>query len=433
MDEQRSDSSADGYAFEKRQIIRAISTFEGFPMLNPRTLRIINLMQEQFLNIPKLARILERNTLFRDHFVALSGVPDQGEDSVREAIRALGLLNVKQLVFSFLILPLYTVNDRDEWEHVYTTSILTTNLMKHFRISENSSLPLAALMHDIGVPLLRRFNPQRYDQIKSYARETNQILEDVEEANLHITHAAASGICARKWGLTDDIFIIVSYHHTHDEIDEEQYVKELLVLQYADWIDHHVRGIVCRRPDAERMARYGLVADDSYWINYQAEIVKAITFAAPIEEPMETQVEIGLMRNLFNDYIQHLIAPIGFVEKLRRNQERVVREEEEAEAKKLSKFGLNFDIGKFIKDKLQSKKAEQQDKQSLTGLKLNINRPGFNQETATQVFSRPKPVGPSFDFDQPKPLRLRGDGKVLETATRTFKRPTITPKPDEQK
>jgi|GEM_PF-2667878 len=416
MDENKNSSTDEDYTFEKRQIIRAISTFDGFPILNPRTMRVINLLQEPTINISKLARILERNTVFRNHFVRVSGVPDQGEDSVKEAIRALGLLNVKHLVSSFLILPLYTIHDRDEWEHVYSTSILVANLMKHFRIAETSSLPLIALLHDIGVPLLRRFNAQRYDQIKTYARDTNQILEDVEEANLHITHAVASGVCIRKWGMPDDIFIIASYHHTHDDIEETQYTKELLLLQYADWLDHSVRQLPCRRPNVERMAHYGLAADDNYWLAYQSEVLAGLAFK-PLDQTAAESGEYNEVMGLFNDYIQKLVPPIGFVERRRRDHERQSRVLDEEDARKIGKSGGDFNIGKFIKEKLQHKKENMTESRvALANLKLNA-------KTATQVFSRPRSSEPAFDFDQPKPLRLRGDGKVLETVTRTFKRP----------
>jgi len=434
MEENNNPSPTD-YTFEKRQIIRAISSFEGFPMLNPRTMRVINLLQETSVNIPKLARILENNTTFRNHFVAISGVPDQGEESVKEAIRALGLLNVKHLVFSYLILPLYTIHDRDEWEHVYTTSILVTNLMKHFRIPDMSSLPLTALLHDIGVPLLRRFNAQRYDMIKAYARDTNQILEDVEEANLHITHAVASGVCIRKWGMPDDVFIVASYHHTHDDIEENQYYKELLLLQYADWVDHSVRNLPCRRPEQSKMAHFGLDVDDNYWLKYQTELLAGLAFKPRNEDPAVSG-EMSILPGLFNEYIARLVAPIGYVERLRRDQERANRAAEEAEAKKIGKGGLDFNIGKFIKDKLQSKKATADEGRmplaNVRGSTVNPPRNAVNSD-ATQVFSRPKPTEPSFNLDQPKPLRLRSDGKVLETTTRTFKRPPLDGSKEEEK
>lgn len=418
-EENRNDQGGD--SFDKRQIVKAISTFDGFPIINPRSMRIISLLREPVINISKLAMIMERNPTFREHFIRLSGVPDMGPDSVKEAIRAHGLLNAKHLIFSFLVLPLYTIHDQEEWEHVYTTSILLTNMMKHYRIPESSSLPLAALLHDIGVPLLRRFTPARYDQVKKYARETGQILEDVEEVNIHITHAIASGICVRKWGLQDDIFIPVSYHHSHEELNEsEEIQRETFLLQYADWIDHSARGLPCHRVDSSRLARFGITCEDQLWLTYQRDLLKLITFDHPELDDGSYQS----IKNVFNEHVSSLVAPVGYVERRRREFERQ-RKEAEGEEKKNGK--LDFNIGKIIKERLQRRRDDKKDDNKVPFDELNLKPADRTHplDTATQVFSRPKAQKPDIDLDAGRPLRLRGDGKVLETATRVFKRPTF--------
>ena len=190
MDDNRFSSGGEGESgfFEKRQIIRSLSAFENFPVLSGRAARIIAMLREKPVNLSKLALIMERSKTFRDHFVRLSGVPEIGEETVKEAMRALGWVNTCHLISSFLVMPLYTYNDREEWEHVYSTSILLCNLQKHYRLPDfGLSLP-AVLLHDIGVSLLRRFTPHRYDQIKRLARESRQYLEEAEESSLKVSH-----------------------------------------------------------------------------------------------------------------------------------------------------------------------------------------------------------------------------------------------------
>eukprot|EP00831_Metopus_contortus_P055082 TRINITY_DN4649_c0_g1_i5.p1 TRINITY_DN4649_c0_g1~~TRINITY_DN4649_c0_g1_i5.p1 ORF type:complete len:426 (+),score=102.73 TRINITY_DN4649_c0_g1_i5:424-1701(+) len=407
-------------SFERRQIIRAISNFEGFPALNPRSLRIIAMLREKLVNIPKLGRILERNQVFRKHFIMLSGVPDMGKNSTKEAIRALGLLNVKHLMFSLLTMPFYSSSDREEWQHVYSTSVLITNLMKHYRIPETSSLPLTALLHDIGIPLLRKFNPGKYEQIKKYARDTEQLLEEVEDANLYISHAAAGGICVKKWGMHDDVFVPICYHHDHVEhISEENTLKEVLLMQYADWIDQTARGIVCRRPDDAKLRRAGMEMDDQYWLDYQTDMLEFLTFGEEEVDDVSGAVN-------YNKLIQYLVVPVGFVEKERRERD---KQRKQGGASAVGKV-FSFDIAKAIKDKLQQKKMARRER-SLSSFESGENstddlKPTENvpEETVTQVFSRPKPQKPTFSFDENnRPVRFRSDGKVLETATRVFKRP----------
>ncbi len=413
----------DDNSFERRQMIRAISSFEGFPTMNPRSMRIIAMLKEKLVNIPRLARILERNHDFRQHFIKLSGVPDMGSGSIKEAIRALGLLNVKHLVFSFIIMPFYSANDREEWEHVYSTSILISNMLKHFRIPETSSLPLVALLHDIGVPLLRRFNPSRYEQIKKYARDNNLYLEDVEDANLYITHAVAGGICIKKWGMHDDVFFPVTHHHIQEFIEgDEEQLKELYLLQYADWIDHCVRGLTCYRPNHAILKHFGYEVDDEYWLDFQKDVVNHISFGK------------AEFRGSSSECIQHLVAPLGFVEKVRREEEKH-RKHQEAGAKK----SFSFDIAKAIKDKLNHRKHDDSNSMTETNTienfnpEMSIEDVEQNSDTVTTVFKRPKPQEPVFELDEDnnKPLRLRSDGKVLETVTTVFKRPIISKNKDE--
>ena len=428
MDEIRPQASSESgeISFEKRQIIRSLSSFEDFPALNPRTARIIAMLREKFVNLPKLAMVMERNKTFRDHFVKLSGVPEMGEDTVKEAMRAMGLLNTKHLICSFLIMPLYTHNDQEEWEHVYTTSILICNMLKHYRMPESSSLPLTALLHDIGIPLLRRFTPHRYDQIKRYARDSKQLLEEVEEANLNISHAVAGGICVRKWALSDDIFIPVSYHHSHEPLDEpDDILRETYLLQYADWLDHHARNLSCQRPDNRDLMRFGYQeSDETYWLDYQRLLVSSISFA---NFNTASDVDAFSLRSSFNDSVGQLVAPLGYVEKLRREaaQQQFEEEQRQLAAEKNSVM----DLGRIIKEKLLRKKEQAAAgiKPSATQTDIAIVPPTntYTAETQTQVFSRPKSDKPSFSFEENKPLRLRSNGKVLETATRVFKRPTI--------
>ncbi len=413
-------------SFEKRQIIRSLSNFEDFPALNPRTARIISMLREKFINIPKLAMIMERNKTFRDHFVKLSGVPEMGEDTVKEAMRALGLLNTKHLICSFLIMPLYTFNDREEWEHVYTTSILICNMLKHYRLPETSALPLTALLHDIGIPLLRRFTPHRYDQIKRYARESRQLLEEVEEANLNISHAVAGGICARKWSLTDDIFVPISYHHSHEELDEpEEMLRDIYLLQYADWLDHQARNLPCLRPDNKQLIKFGFQdSDEAYWLDYQKLLLDSVSFSS-FESGGDP--DSFSLRNTFNEAVGHLVVPLGFVEKVRREKAQHQFEEEQRQLSESR--GSTLDLGRIIKEKLLRKK-ESSATSTNTGIapgEINIIPPAntYTAETQTQVFSRPRSDKPSFNFEENKPLRLRSNGKVLETATRVFKRPTL--------
>ncbi len=412
----------EGDSFERRQMIRAISGFEDFPVINSRSMRIIAMLKEKLVNIPRLALILERNQAFRDHFLKLSGVPDMGGNAVKEAIRALGLLNVKHLVFSSIIMPFYSAHDQEEWEHVYSTSILVSNMLKHFRISETSSLPLVALLHDIGVPLLRRFNSSKYEQIKKYARDNNLFLEDVEDANMYINHAVAGGICVRKWGMHDDIFFPVTNHHVQELLEgNEEQLKELYLLQYADWIDHSVRGLPCYRPNHAILKRFGFEVDDQYWLDFQKDVVGNISFGHGLDEKEG-------FRGGSSECIQHLVAPLGFVEKVRREGEKQRKQKEAGEKKSFS-----FDIAKAIKDKLQIRKKDDspavpEETNTIENFNPEMSIEDLEQQdTVTTVFKRPKPQQPVFDLDNDnKPLRLRSDGKVLETVTTVFKRPIVT-------
>ncbi|MDD3117779.1 MAG: HDOD domain-containing protein [Victivallales bacterium] len=418
--------------FEKRQIIRYLSAFEKFPFLSARSARVIAILREPSFNMAKLAVIVERSKTFRDHLVKLSGVPEMGHETILEAMRALGEVNTKHLIYSFLIMPLYNRIDQKEWRHVYSTSVLLCNLQRHYHFPTLGLSPLTALLHDIGIPLLRRFMPHRYDDVMDQAHRTQQCLEQAEEAVFNISHAVAGGICVRKWMLPDDVFYAISYHHSYSLPQETiPFQVDIVLLQYVDWLDLRTRNWACRRPDTTILRRHGFQdSDDSYWLEHQRTLLEMPEFMDPdtAADPAENR------RNPISEAIAQLVVPLGIVEKQRRKAALKQAQDKTVAMPKDDTPTVIVDLGQVIKEKIRRREeAPAAAPVGATGIPpLPPLAPHYPDPTdpRTMVFSRPKTEKLAWETEADKPLRLRSNGKVLESATRIFKRPATEDKPE---
>src|SRR5215218_9285485 len=81
-------------------------------------------------------------------------------------------------------------------------------------IGDRDELPLAAILHDIGRPVLSRLHPgyaERFD--RRGATPEDRITEERRE--LGIDHALVGGVLTRRWGVQARIAEAIERHHSH--------------------------------------------------------------------------------------------------------------------------------------------------------------------------------------------------------------------------
>src|SRR5436190_1495107 len=100
-------------------------------------------------------------------------------------------------------------------------------------IGDRDELALAAILHDIGRPVLARLHPgyaERFD--RRGATSDDRIA--AERRELGIDHALVGGVLTRRWGVHARVAEAIERHHTH------QAEGMAAVIRFADMVAAHI-------------------------------------------------------------------------------------------------------------------------------------------------------------------------------------------------
>ncbi|OGV47803.1 MAG: hypothetical protein A2017_04170 [Lentisphaerae bacterium GWF2_44_16] len=280
--------------FEKKMIIQKISQMSNLPTPGAGIMKVMLLLRDEDVAMRELIEAISHNQSLVARILKLINSGYYGLrktiDTVDRAVNLLGILKVKQVVYSASIMDIFTKDEEQEWNHAYSSSVLMSSIMEEHEIPAASNLPLTVLMHDIGKVILRRFAPKKYIMALKMSADEKVPISIAEEAVIHINHAQAGGWLLEKWQMSDDIFKPVANHHLQGV--PEEYVLETALLQFVNWVDCTARNVPCAPPTKELMFEAGFEEiDNDYWIDYQRNMVNEIEGQAKKEEENQPEAE----------------------------------------------------------------------------------------------------------------------------------------------
>ena len=266
--------------FEKKMILQKISGMTNLPTPGNSIMKVMLLLRDEDVAMRDLIESIRQNQSLVARILKLVNSGYYGLrksiDSVDRAVNLLGILKVKQLVYSASIMDMFSQDEQDEWNHAYSSSVLMSDIMEEHEIPAASNLPLTVLMHDIGKVVLRRFSPKKFQMAVATARRENIPVFEAENTVIHINHAEVGRWLLEKWQMTEDIYTPVGWHHS-SELPPEQFLVETALVQFTNWVDCVAREIPCAQPTKELMDTAGFEEiDNNYWINYQREVIASI-------------------------------------------------------------------------------------------------------------------------------------------------------------
>jgi HD-like signal output (HDOD) protein len=266
-------------SFEKTLLLKRISQTTSMPAPSAHIMKVMMLLREENVRMPALVEAIERDQalvaqvlkLINSGFYGLR----QTIDSVDRAVGFLGLLTVKQLVYSASIMDIFSDDEQVEWNHSYTTSVLMTQIMRENDLPAASNLPLTMIMHDLGKVALRRFSPKKYKLAQQQAVAKNIPIYQAENAIMSVNHSEVGALLLQKWDMTEDMLVPILFHH--QEIIPKDYVMETALTQFVNWIDNKARNIQCEKPRLSLMQQAGFEEiDGDYWVEYQLELIRSV-------------------------------------------------------------------------------------------------------------------------------------------------------------
>jgi HD-like signal output (HDOD) protein len=270
--------------FEKKLLLKKISEMENLPTPSAHIMKIMLLLRDENVKMGELNSTIERDQSLVAQILKLINSGYYGLrktiDNVEQAVALLGILNIKQVIYSASIMDMFDKDEQTEWEHSYSCSVLMTKIMHQHDIPAASNLPLTMLLHDIGKVVLRRFSKTKYLMAKNYATEYDVALHDAEDIIIHINHAEISNFLMTQWEMTDDIIIPIKAHH--DVEPPKEYVLETAMVQIVNYIDNTARGVVIPPPSALLLHEAGIEEFDmEYWTDYQANLIAELNGDEP--------------------------------------------------------------------------------------------------------------------------------------------------------
>lgn len=138
--------------------------------------------------------------------------------SVREAIFALGLARVRDLVYSCSLPKLFSnakngMAPATFWRHALGTALLSQRFAKRLAVKNQDKFYLAGLLHDIGILVNSLLFPKEFREILKTAETTETPLCEVELQALGFTHCESGRTLADIWKLPPDICAVIEFHH----------------------------------------------------------------------------------------------------------------------------------------------------------------------------------------------------------------------------
>ena len=160
-------------------------------------------------------------------------------ESIRDAVVALGIRNIRDLVYSVSIPKLFAnaksgMHPDIFWRHALGTALVSQHFAYRLSIRPYEKFYLAGLLHDIGILVNALLFPKEFTEILRSAEETETPLCEVEQAVLGFMHCESGRILADIWKLPPDVCDAIEYHHQppregeHAEVVNVVYLADLL-------------------------------------------------------------------------------------------------------------------------------------------------------------------------------------------------------------
>lgn len=264
---------------EQQIIMQKIKKTKNLPAPSEHVMKVMMLLRDENVRADELVEAISKDQSLVAQILKLVNSGYYGLrktiHTVQHAVNLLGILNVKQVVYSASIMEVFGKDEQAEWRHSYSSSVMMTQIMKENEIPAASNLSLSMLMHDIGKIILRRFSPKKYELALNNASNQGLSAFQSERALFHVDHAEVGAWLLDSWDMTEDIVIPIKNHHS-EEIPE-QYPMETALVQFVNYVDTTARGFHCPPPAPELLMEAGFEVDSfEVWVESQAELIKQL-------------------------------------------------------------------------------------------------------------------------------------------------------------
>ncbi|MCB2183135.1 MAG: HDOD domain-containing protein [Desulfobulbaceae bacterium] len=201
-------------------------------------LEVMTMAHDTHCSIPEMAQKIEMDLNLTANMLRLANSAYFGHmreiTSIKDIIVRLGLETVKLIAITGASAGLmkspqqaYNLEPGSLWHHSHATAILSSVIAKYARIADDGPIYTASLMHDIGKIVLNRPLQLALSNNKKTGKKFRSLVE-LEEYFLGTNHARIGMALLVKWGLPENIYLPVGFHHTQ-EGEETKHINVKIV------------------------------------------------------------------------------------------------------------------------------------------------------------------------------------------------------------
>jgi putative nucleotidyltransferase with HDIG domain len=201
----------------RREILDSIPTI---PAILQSLLTELDLPPED-VNLLRVAELVGRDESLSAQCLRMANSVRFGRarpaDSLRGAVRTLGLSHIRDLAVSSSVMKLAssqkTMDPAIFWKHSLGSAIVSRKLARTVGFHDPEKAYLASLLHDLGYIVNILLTPQRAKAAIEDALEGQVFMGEAELDHLGYTHCQTGELLARHWRFPDDVVEAMLCHH----------------------------------------------------------------------------------------------------------------------------------------------------------------------------------------------------------------------------
>jgi diguanylate cyclase (GGDEF)-like protein len=188
-------------------------------------------------------------------------------DSIQKALTILGINVLKNIALSFVIADGLRVKLEDDfnfdlfWKRSVTAGVGAELLAEHINYKNDDTF-VTALLQDIGIAIMYLCKPEKYLQVLDEKKVTDLPTRTIEKQIFGFDHQEVGAEILKDWGLPENIYLPILYHHNDREIP-----SEYAMLSHVLFLSDKVSCVYYDRNKNEEIRNIKNILFDYYGMN----------------------------------------------------------------------------------------------------------------------------------------------------------------------
>jgi len=227
----------------EQHILKTIERMDGFPTIPAVAVEVLRIARDPRVSVEKVAGAIAKDPALAAKTLRFANSSYYGASreivSLSQALVRIGLRGATMLALSFSLVDAFQRNAPTEfdfpafWYRSLTTSVTARRIAERSVRGAAEEAFVAALLADVGRPVLARAFPRQYRSVQQMFRNGHRDLEDIEQRVLGIAHPAVSRLVLETWRLPDELVRAVGDHARFEDSGGENEISKVAAVVRA--------------------------------------------------------------------------------------------------------------------------------------------------------------------------------------------------------